>query len=151
MPRDVVERFYSACIASGSAGAPTPEDLARLSPYLSDTLKVLLAAARRRYQAESARSSAEKPAFADGDLFSSLFEGPSTAAVEGEDSSGGTRRVTVRLGYSGATPAVTWTDTVIVTREHGRFVIDDIRYGAAWDFASRGTLRAMLSESPDGE
>ncbi|MEO8140658.1 MAG: hypothetical protein ABI742_13475, partial [Gemmatimonadota bacterium] len=43
-PAEVVENFYSATIASRTTGAPTQEFLARLRPYLSDTLAALLAA-----------------------------------------------------------------------------------------------------------
>ena len=73
----VVEKFYATTIAQKVTGAPTAAQLAALSPLLSDTLRALLDAARRRNEADVARAPDEKPAFADGDLFSSLFEGPS--------------------------------------------------------------------------
>ena len=148
----VVEQFYAATIAGRITGAPTPEQLATLAPYLSDTLQTLLAGARRQHDADVARSPDEKPAFADGDLFSSLFEGPNATEVTADSARGDRRVVSVRLTYRGADPAVTWVDRVVVSTEHSRPVIDDIEYGGQWGFASKGTLRksleAALAASP---
>ena len=140
----VVRQFYAATIAQKVTGAPTSAQLATLTPYLSDTLRALLDAARRRNAADAARAPDEKPAFADGDLFSSLFEGPNAVDVVGDSARGDVRVATVRMTYTGATPAVTWTDHVILTTRDGHFVIDDVEYGGRWDFASKGSLRASL-------
>ena len=143
-PSEVVGNFYAARIASGATGAPTPETLARLRPYLSDTLAALLAAARARHDADFARAPDEKPSFTEGDLFSSLFEGPSEVNALADTVVGTAHRVTARLRYSGATPPVEWSDTVILVPEHGRLVIDDLRYGGRWEFASTGSLRSNM-------
>lgn len=140
----MVERFYEVTIGSRLSGAPAPEALRRLTPYLSDTLSALLAQARRRHDADVARAPDEKPAFAEGDLFSSLFEGPTAVQVLATDSLGSRYRVTVRLTDNRPTPAVSWTDVVVLSPERDRPVIDDIEYGGTWDFASKGTLRANL-------
>ena len=140
----VVEQFYAVTIAGRMTGAPTPEQLATLTPHVSDTLRALLAAARRQHDADAARSPDEKPAFADGDLFSSLFEGPNEVEAVADSARGDARVVTTRMTYRGADPAVTWTDHVVVTTERGRLVIDDIEYGGQWGFASKGTLRKSL-------
>ncbi len=144
---DVVEQFYGILISSGTTGAPTPAALATLAPLLSDTLEALLAGARRRFERDSATTPDEKPAFAEGDLFSSLFEGPSSAVVTGDDSGRSARRVTVRLEHAGSTPPLTWSDTVVLIRERDRYVIDDVIYGGDWAFAARGTLRAGLASA----
>ena len=146
-PTSVVERFYAAAIASGASGAPSAEDLAVLSPFLSDSLKALLGAARRLYEAARVQAPDDKPPFADGSLFSSLFEGPTTVSVVGDTARGATHAVTVRMTYSGADPPVSWSDVALVVQEHGRFVIDDIEYGGNWDFANKGTLRSSLASA----
>jgi hypothetical protein len=140
----VVRRFYAATIAQKVTGAPTSAQLATLTPYISDTLRSLLDAARRRNEADAARTPDEKPAFADGDLFSSLFEGPNAVDVVGDSARGDARVATVRMTYTGANPPVSWTDHVILTTGDGRFRIDDIEYGGQWDFANKGSLRASL-------
>ena len=140
----VVEQFYATTIGAQMTGAPTPEQLTTLTPYVSDTLRALLAGARRQHDADAARSPDEKPAFADGDLFSSLFEGPNAAEVVADSARGDQRVVLVRMTYRGAEPAVTWIDRVVLTTERDRPVIDDIEYGGQWGFASKGTLRKSL-------
>jgi hypothetical protein len=141
----VVRQFYAATIGDHMSGAPTAQQLATLSPYVSDTLRALLAAARKRNEADVARAPDEKPSFAEGDLFSSLFEGPNEATVLADSARGPLRVATVRMTYTGAQPAVTWIDHVVLTQQAGRYVIDDIEYGGPWDFASKGTLRSSLA------
>jgi hypothetical protein len=140
----VVQEFYTATITGHMSGAPTAEQLATIEPYLSDTLRVLLASARKRSEADVARAPDEKPSFAEGDLFSSLFEGPNAVAVLPDSARGPLRVATVRMTSTDANPPVTWMDHVVLTQQAGRYVIDDIEYGGQWDFASKGTLRASL-------
>lgn len=137
-PGAIVERFYATTIASRLSGAPTPEALAILAPYLSDTLQALLAAARRQHDADLARSPDEKPAFAEGDLFSSLFEGPTAVEALADTIRGDSHRVTAGMTYRGADTVVHWADVVVLVPQHGHLVIDDIEYRGSWDFATRG-------------
>src|SRR5690349_21006024 len=125
-PTVVVERFYATAMAQKVSGAPTSAQLATLAPYLSDTLRALLDAARRRSEADAARNPNEKPMFVEGDLFSSLFEGPNAVDVAGDSARGDQRVATVRMTATSANPPVTWTDRVVLTRRAGRYVIDDI-------------------------
>ena len=94
LPGRAVRAFYAERQRLGVAGAPNAEQLAALAPLVSDTLRALLDAARRLRDAESARAPEEKPPFVEGDLFSSLFEGPTAFAV---DTSALGPRVPVRL------------------------------------------------------
>jgi hypothetical protein len=140
----VVERFYATTIAQKVTGAPTAAQLATLAPFLSDTLRMLLEAARRRSEADAARAPDEKPMFVEGDLFSSLFEGPNAVEIVADSARGDGRVATVRMTATSASPPVTWTDRVVLVKRAGRFVIDDIEYAGTWDFANKGGLRASL-------
>ena len=140
----VVDRFYAAAIVGHVSGAPTAEQLATLAPYLSDTLRALLVAARKRNEADVARAPDEKPLFAEGDLFSSLFEGPNAARVIADSARGTDRVAFVRMTYNGSNPPTAWVDRVVLKRQGTRYVIDDVEYGGQWDFASKGTLRSSL-------
>lgn len=146
-PANVAEQFYAATRAARVDGAPSPEQLAALAPYLSDSLHALLAAAQRLQEADMARAPDEKPAFADGDLFSSLFEGPTAVTAVSDSVRGPTHAVTLRMTYREAEPPTEWSDVVVLRTEHGRWVIDDIEYGGRWDFAPKGTLRARLESA----
>jgi hypothetical protein len=147
VPTVPVGRFYGAYVGHGLSGAPTDSQLAALTPHLSDTLRGLLAAARRAHDEEARTAPVEKPSFTDGDLFSSLFEGPTRYEVLVADTSGPPYRVPVRLTYDGATPAVSWTDTALVVRENDRLVVGDIVFGGAWEFGNRGSLRKGLEQA----
>ena len=143
----VVQQFYRTAIADSVSGAPTAKQLADLSPYLSDTLKALLAAARKRNETDIARAPDEKPSFAEGDLFSSLFEGPNAVEVGADSARGSARVASVHMTYTGANPPVAWTDRVVLVMQNGRYVIDDIEYGGKWDFATKGALKSMLASA----
>lgn len=145
-PAEVVGGFYAALQASGLRGAPTAEQLAQIERWLDPSLRDLLREARRAHDAARAAAPTEKPPFNDGDLFTSLFEGPAAftvVAVESpaQDSS---RRVTVAF-TQGELPNVTrWQDYVILRPGEGGFRVVDVEYGGNWDFANRGSLVQSL-------
>jgi len=143
-PADVVAGLYAMLIDSAVTGAPTRPQLAAISPYLSAELRGLLDEAAALRDAEAAAHPDEKPPFAEGDLFTSLFEGPTGLAILASGDGAAERRVVVQFSDDRATPAVTWTDTVAIVEEAGRLVVADVVYGGTWDFANRGSLLETL-------
>jgi hypothetical protein len=115
-----------------------------MAPYLSAELRGLLDEAAALRDTEAAAHPDEKPPFAEGDLFTSLFEGPTGMAILASPEGGASRRLVVRFTDNRPAPAVTWTDTVVVVEEEGRLVVADVLYGGTWDFASRGSLLETL-------
>lgn len=153
-PERVVADFYAALASLRPSGAPTDAQRAALSPLLSSELIGLLQRADAARAAARASAPTEKPPFTDGDLFSSLFEGPTGYAV-GKAASGaaapggrlGDVLVPVTLAHAtdvAAGKPVTWTDTVLLREENGRFVVADIAFGGDWDFANKGSMLAAL-------
>jgi len=144
-PIRVVERLYATRIDSRMSGAPTRAELDAIAPYLTPELHDLLAEARTLHDQEAAAAPDEKPAFADGDLFSSLLEGPTAFRIVGDDGGNvGRHRVAVRFTYADAAAAMSWQDTVVVVHHEGGWVIADVEYEGDWDLASKGTLRSHL-------
>lgn len=154
-PEKVVADFYAALAAARPSGAPTEAQRAALAPMLSSELIGLLSRADTARATARAAAPGEKPPFTDGDMFSSLFEGPTGhqvgAPVSGAAAPGGRLgdlRVPVTLTHvaDAATggKATTWTDTVLLREEDGRFVVADIAFGGDWDFANKGSLVAAL-------
>lgn len=153
-PEIVVADLYAALGTLRPSGAPTDAQRMNLAPLLSSELTGLLQRADAARSAARASAPTEKPPFTDGDLFSSLFEGPTAyavgKAVSGADASGGRLgdlRVPVTLSHvtdAAAGRAVTWTDTVLLREENGRFVVADIAFGGDWDFANKGSMRSAL-------
>ncbi len=155
-PEQVVADLYAALNRLRPSGAPTDTQRLILAPLLSAELTGLLQRADAARTAARAAAPTEKPPFTDGDLFSSLFEGPTAftvgKAVSAAAAPGGRLgdlQVPVDLVHTidpaagGGEPA-TWTDTVLLREENGRFVVADIAFGGGWDFANKGTMIAAL-------
>ena len=143
-PGAAAENLYTTLRQAGVTGAPTSEQLARLEPYISDTLRALLAAANRMRETDIRRFPDEKPSFAEGDLFSSLFEGPSSFRVAETEAGRPPHRVRVDFTHAADGTRTNWSDVVVVVREGERWVVDNVEYRGAWDFAAQGSLRMSL-------
>lgn len=148
-PADAARGFYEIAIESGVSGAPTTDQLTALAPYLSGELRSLLAEARAVSVAEAVARPDEKPPYVEGDLFTSLFEGPTRFEIVGDTPGGTAGRVAVRFSYDRTSPPVVWTDTVVVADEDGRPVVADVIYGGTWQVANRGSLAASLHRELD--
>jgi hypothetical protein len=149
-PEDAVIGLYRSLGLNQVRGAPSPEQLASIAPYVSAELQSRLRAARGLHDREQARSPSEKPSYADGDLFTSLFEGPTAFGIVSDTVHNDTHHVVVRFTYDKASPPVTWTDIAVVKSESGRWVVADVIYGGQWDFASKGTLLHALQPAGSG-
>jgi len=139
-----VEGLYAGLVAHPVSGAPSPEELDALTPWLGEELERLLVQARTVHDLERERAPGEKPPFNDGDLFSSLFEGPTVFDVGRARADGRGWRVPVAFTHVAPGGSTDWTDTVIVAKEAGGWVVVDLIYGGDWDFAMRGSLVANL-------
>lgn len=147
----IVDSLYRVRQPFQASGAPTATELASMSPWLSAELKAALVRADSLRSAESAAAPDEKPVFAEGDLFTSLFEGPTSYALKANEVDSttipGTWRVPVHFTFTDKSTAQKWTDTVLVIMEGGKPVVHDVRYGGTWDFANHGTLLNSLQFS----
>lgn len=139
----IVCRFYERYLDLRPVGLPTKRQQAKLAPFLSHRLLVLLERARLEQQDFVRRSPDEKPPFADGCLFTSLFEGLDRFEVVSTDpQTEGTIHVVVRFGYGDAAP---WQDVIVVTPESDHYVIDDILFSGAGEFNPSGRLTDRLA------
>ena len=143
-PVGVVSRFYESIPKNDPGGAPDAATLDAWRPLLSQDLAAGLELARIALDDAAAANPDEKPPYADGALFGSLFEGwttaqPLTVAMEGDKA-----RVPVCFVYESDGQRTEWADTVELVREGGAWKIDDVAYGGQWDFANTGTLRETL-------
>ena len=148
-PAAAVTGLYDSLVALGLRGAPRAEQLAQLSPWLGAELTDLLRRARELHDTAAREAPGEKPPFNDGDLFSSLVEGPSSFTVlePAAPAADGRQRVPVRFSYGTAADATTWTDQVVVRREGEAYVVVDVGYGGDWDFANRSSLVTALQSA----
>ena len=147
-PELVVKEFYAACFEARPSGLPTEAELKILSPFFSPELAALFVKARK-YQAGHIRAYPDdKPPLMEGDLFSSLFEGPTGFEVgPSEKMDQRHRRVYVRFSHvdpKDPEDVFRWKDAVIVKRQGNGFVIEDFEFLGDWPFKNGDRLSAIL-------
>ncbi len=87
----------------------------------------------------------EKPPYVEGDLYSSSFEGPTSATVERVSYSGQNRAVAdVRLDYVDAVNNDVWRDRVHLRVENGVWKVADFDLNAGYAFGNSGSLLKEL-------
>ena len=144
-PESAIDAFYSERMASGARGTPSLEELERLAPLISVELHELLQEALLKHHKLASKTVQRRRTFVEGDLFSSLFDGPTSLLVgSSEPLAGDEFLITVQLTSAKQLPALTWTDKVRVVRERGHYVIADIEYGNHWAFGSNTRLVSSL-------
>ena len=141
-PADVVRGFYTQYVKAQPAGLPTVAQQKALAPYLSKRLLGLVDAARAYQEQEAKAHPDDKPPFVDGCLFASLFEGPKAFEVGRAVADGPRFKVPVHFTYE---KDVAWDDAVIVAREDGRYVIDDVLLSGIGQFNPPGRLSTNLA------
>jgi hypothetical protein len=153
-----VQKLYQQLVSRPVGGIPAPERLKSLSPYLSTSLLHRIAQARacssdwfRLHPRNDV-----KPPFAWGEfgLFSGADDrsGPDTFQIEKvEPGNNGSFRAYVRLTESNP-PAKPWTWHVadVVTREDGRYVIDDVIFLRDTNIDTESRLSEILTKGCNG-
>jgi hypothetical protein len=146
--------FYAASAQARPAtggGIPDATGRARYAPVLSARLNKALsdaAAAETRFSAKTKGA----PPLIEGDIFSSLFEGPTQWAVKDCNGDAKTARCSVTLTrQSPGQRPVTWTDTLVLANAGG-WKVDDVIYDPNLSSGNTGTLnetlRMVQSEAP---
>jgi hypothetical protein len=148
-PETVARVFYSELRRLGVSGLPGEEDWAHLKPFCSETLGAALDLAVKEQIEFMRKNPDEKPPWIEGDLFSSLFEGPKQFVVGGAVIKGETAEVPVECTHTEGGETVKWSDTLLLVKEGGKWLIDDVSYGGTWDFANSGTLKEALDPEED--
>mgnify|MGYP000889295624 CR=1 FL=1 len=140
-PDSVAQKFYDLRIQQPTQGLPNAQLLAKYRPYLSDSLyqKLLKANAGGEQSAQHLQ----------GDLFSSLLAGPTSARVSDASTIPNTdaRNIPLRVKLSrDGEKAVEWQDEVLMVREGTCWAVDDVRYVANWQRAGGGSLSQTLEK-----
>lgn len=150
-PAGIVSQFYTWRIQSHMTGAPTADELEGMRPLISTELQTLLTRVSDKAAGadkDKASRKKHKPAFTDGDLFSSIAMGPTSFTMgEAEVLDNDIRVIPVRFMSARQLPAINWTDRVKVINENGRYVLADIEYANHWQAGGNGTLVKLLRKT----
>jgi hypothetical protein len=143
-PRAVASEFYASVVREDISGLPDEQEMRALRPYLSLSLRSLFRRAQKAEAAAIRRTPAgDKPPILEGCLFSCLYEGPEKFRV-------GRQRVSGRFAYVKVEQSAgpdEWTDTLILVRERGRWLVWDVRLGCSEPHMGEPTLRKMIGDT----
>lgn len=139
------EKFYRTYLKLKINGLPNDHQLTILSPLITSDLKSLLVTARQIQAKYNQEHPDEKPPWADGDLFSSLFEGAQSFRIGRATRRGDTAEVPVQLKYEQGSSTTRWSDVLVLVRRGNRWLVSDILLKGEWAFKSGDSLRSVLS------
>jgi hypothetical protein len=137
--------FYEMRLRLGKSGLPDASEMKAYRAFLCPALADAMDAARTRQQAYIAAHPDDKPPLIEGDLFSSLFEGPDVVNTAGTSVEGEGARVTLAMRAGDGDQAPHWKDDLILAREEGVWCIADVEYRGDWPFANKGKLSTTLA------
>ena len=136
--------FYEMRLRLGKTGLPDAGEMKAYRAFLCPDLAHMMDAARARQAAWIAANPEEKPPLIEGDLFSSLFEGPDAVSAAGTTVTGDGARVTLAMRAGEGENAPHWKDDLLLARPDGIWCIADVEYRGDWGFANKGRLSEML-------
>jgi len=146
-PEAAVVDFLTMHQRLGNSGLPDAGSMNAYNAFLCPSLADALRDARVRQEQFKASHPGEKPPLVEGDLFSSLFEGPdSYSAAETKVEEGTRASVKMDLRHGEGSVATSWQDTVLLDMDDGIWCIRDVEYGGTWPFANRGRLSETLKQ-----
>lgn len=145
------EGFYAAYGKQKRIGGlPDAAARAAYAPYLSPRLEKQLSDAARTEASYTKKFKAVPPLF-EGDLFTSMFEGATGWKVGACTVSGDAGKCPVQLTHADPKTPVTWTDTLLMADTPAGWKVDDVIYGAGFDFGNNGrlseTVRLVLAQA----
>jgi hypothetical protein len=143
-PRSVAARFYRACVKLQIRGLPNKKQRKVLWPLLSPDLKQMFDAAEREQSKYSRAHPEDKPPWAEGNLFSSLYEGAQTFSLGVAKLNGDRAEITAHLSFKDRGGTERWTDTLILSRTRGRWLVWDIAFNGDWPLKTGNSLREVL-------
>ncbi|MFZ4683495.1 MAG: hypothetical protein ACOYMS_13390 [Terrimicrobiaceae bacterium] len=146
-PRQTAQVFYDTLRANQVRGLPEGKAWRELQPLLTPELAAHFRDAEKIQAVFIRKNPSEKPPWCEGDLFSSLFEGPQSHIIGVARIQGDRAEVPVKLLHADPSGSARWTDTLILRQTARGWLVDDVIYGGNWPFAPKGSLvEALTSE-----
>jgi len=143
--------FYTAWLSPPRAsGIPAPAARARIEPLLSARLAQLMAAAAAA-DARFRTANRFAPPLLEGDLFSSLAEGPASFQVGTCTGTATAQRCRIRfhrppeLKSAGSVRPADWGDDLLLVNEGGGWKVDDVDYRGGFPYGNTGLLSQALT------
>lgn len=145
-PAAVAMDFLAMHQRFGNSGLPDRGSMNAYAAFLCPGLSDAIRAAQVRQEQFKASHPDEKPPLVEGDLFSSLFEGPETFSVSDTRIDGGKAQVDLAMSHGEGTGTTRWTDTLDFDLDDGIWCLSDVEYHGKWPFANKGSLTGTLKQ-----
>ncbi|UOD51287.1 hypothetical protein [Orrella daihaiensis] len=144
--QSAVKGFFEQVLNANVYGLPTDTALEQFKPWISPALFQRFEQAQVQQTLDLARHQGTEPPMLQGSPFVSLFEGATGVVAVTPAQAPDTWAVSLvyRANAGQSTTTVQWTDTVALTQQDGRWVVNDVIFGGQWDFAKRGRLSELL-------
>ena len=147
----VAQGFYTQWLTPPrSNGLPSPTVRARIAPLLSQRLSQLFAqaaAADTRFRAANRFA----PSLLEGDLFSSLLDGPASFRVGACTGTAAAQRCRIQFHRppepkaAGPVRPADWGDDLLLVNEGGTWKVDDVDYRGGFAYGNTGLLSQTLT------
>ncbi|HWW62767.1 MAG TPA: hypothetical protein VN181_15435 [Thermoanaerobaculia bacterium] len=151
-PEELATKFCTVYLKQGAFGVLEGKARRELKPFLSKRLLQQaddLRACQADWYRQQPKGSTDKPPMVDCCLLSGIADGPpnrfSIARIE--TLPGARHRVVINYAIENASEVIRWRDALIITKESGRYVIDDIVFDVDADPPREATA---LSAGYDG-
>nr|WP_024967592.1 lipoprotein [Pantoea sp. IMH] len=138
-PDSVAQQFYDLRIEQPADGLPDATQLAKYRPYLSGKLYQTLL--------KASADTDKRAALQQGDIFSSLAAGPTSAKVADASTIPNTdaRNIPLRVSLSrDGDKSMEWQDEILMVREGTCWTVDDVRYVSQNPHLNGGSLSQLL-------
>ena len=145
-PAAVAMDFLAMHQRFGNSGLPDRGSMNAYAAFLCPDLSNAIRAAQVRQEQFKASHPDEKPPLVEGDLFSSLFEGPETFAVTDTRIDGGKAQVDLAMTHGEGAGTTRWNDTYLFDMDDGIWCLSDVEYHGKWPFANKGSLSGTLQQ-----
>lgn len=143
-PGAVAMDFLAMHQRFGNSGLPDRSSMNAYAAFLCPGVSEAIRDAQVRQEQFKASHPDEKPPLVEGDLFSSLFEGPETFAVTDTRIEGGKAQVDLAMTHGEGAGTTRWTDTLLFDLDDGIWCLSDVEYHGKWPFANKGSLGNSL-------
>jgi hypothetical protein len=142
-----VKRFLAFYFHEYKHDLPEKSQLPELASFLAPELVDLFEAAMRGEDCYAKKNNYEGPPFVEGDLFSSLIEGATSATYRPIVQKTNTAKFEIEWTNDGrdtASPPFVWKDQVFLVKTTNGWLIADFAHLGTWDFMMKGTVSQIL-------
>lgn len=146
-PVEVTREFYQCYLELGMSGLPNQAQMDRIAPFLGRDLEKAILSAQEVQDLAVQTAPEEKPPWAEGDLFSSLFEGAQEFEIQSQVIKDSNAEIAVLLRNTENSPPIQWSDVVLLEREGNYWAITEIQFKGEWAFKPGASLRSSLNSN----